>query len=523
GGHDVRIAAVSDRPSGKTPWRVKLSQRPIGLGERRPKREAIFRADEETTLSVRASLWSAYAGRNRHGDRPELRKGDLVWLQPVDPTCRNLICDNQIKSIQWARWGREGERLLDVIARSHADRLPDALNPDGHVDEITNLFGHVPRPDLADEVEAFRDWKQRGLPGPASAFAARIRPGNLIFENARHQVKKQTMAPLAPPHPGCAAFYREMGHDLGRAADKVNNVKKPIRGYKTYRTSKERGREAPWDFEVQGVYDDKGRPKKGKRQKVNKTCDLLPEDLAPPGRLRCTVRALSSRELMLLLAACSVDWRLGGGKPLGLGHCKVVSVTLRAFHDDGSLGPPMRMEREGQAVATLPDAYAAELKQDEQLNQRLKLWQASQRAVPRIRYPRAVKENRNRKTYGGHAWFQRHATSQKAGKEGEVPEGLQVLHVAGDLRDKAAAGHIRAQVLPVFDPDHPEADVLYGYDLFCGEGLEWSELSRDRKTEHKKFEPFDEEKHARSSDDSGGFHGQDRDSRQQGRKNRPRE
>lgn len=512
---DEGLTSLVNRYDEKHPWKIKLSGRPIN---RKGKREGLFlAAGSEITLP--AGMWSAYAGRNRHGDHPELRKGDLVWLEPKSFELETISAAVDVKSIQWARWGREGERLLDVVAKRHSGQLPDAFNPDGKVDEVTDLFGQVPRKDMADEIPSYKDWKARKLSGPAPSFAARVRPGNLVFKGAKKKVQSVALAPLAPPHPGCAAFYRDTGSDLVNAADTVGNHNLPLRGYKVFRTTTERGELAPWKFTVQGVYNNKGTLNPP-QQRVNKTCDLLPEDGAPLGCLRITVRAMNQRELMVLLAACAVDWRLGGGKPLGLGLCRATSVTLREFCDNGSLGVPVCMKRDGDAIAILPQSFAGELATDKELVKRMGLWQASQAPVAKLRYPRAVNENRNGKSRGGHVWFQRHAQPRKAVREGEHPKGLQVLHIAGDLAAKANAKALRAQPLPLFDQANPQADALYGHDLIAGEGPEWSEQTQDRRTLYKKLEPFDPARHARTGDQSGGNQGQNRDRRQNDRSRR---
>lgn len=502
---DDVMSSVSDHETDKLKWQVKLSGRPIN---KRGKREGLF-LGSGTIIELNKDLWAAYAGRNRHGDHPELHKGDLVWLEPKSFGLDKISSAEDVKSIQWARWGREGERLLDIIRLRHKDQLPDAFNPDGLVDEVTDLFGQIPRDDIAHEAP--------NQAKPAFAFAARIRPSNLVFSKAKSQVQRVVLAPLAPPHPGCAAFYRAISGDLKSAADSVSNHGMPLRGYKVYRTTSESGSQAPWLFETQGVYDDQGRLKSA-GQKVNKTCDLLSADAAPIGQLRITVRALSQRELSLLLAACAVDWRLGGGKPLGLGHCRIVKATLRAFQDDGTLGAPVCLERPDDAIATLPEPYARELDADSQLSERMKLWQASQTPVAKLRYPRAVIENRNKKSRGGHVWFQRHATPRKAAREGEPPKGLQVMHVTGDLKDKAKADAFRAQPLPVLNLNQPEADLLYGYDLFAASDPDWIEQTQDRRSLYRKLEPFDPDKHSRSSDRSGGHYGQTRERRQEERR-----
>jgi hypothetical protein len=481
------------------------------------KREGLFLPGDEV-ITLPASLWSAYSGRNRHGDHPTLKEGDLIWLEPMSLGLSAISSAADVKSLQWARWGREGERLLNVIDRHHRHILPDAFNPDGMVDEVTDLFGQVPRPDITDEIPSFSSWKEDKLPGPAASFAARVRNGNLVFEGAKAKVKKVALAPLAQPHPGCAPFYRDAGADMAQAADVVSNHNLPLRGFKVYRTTSERGNSAPWHFASQGVYGDKGELG-ANRQKLNKTCDLLMEEDAPVGCLRITVRALSRRELALLLASCSVDWRLGGGKSLGLDHCRVVSIAMREFSDEGLLGETVVMDRKDDKPVELSELYRKELENDAQLASRLQLWQASQVPVQKMRYPRSVLENRNKLSRGGHVWFQRHSQPRKSERDGAV-EGLQVMHAAGEVQSATGLDAVRAQPLPQFDPKNPESDVLYGYDLFIGDGPEWVEQMRDRQSHVKKIELFSPEKHSQASHQSGGNQSQNRDSRQDARRQR---
>src|SRR5690606_28150940 len=100
--------------------------------------------DPSRRISLPPALWAAYLGRHAHGGAPELKPNDLVWLEPASPTMDRLTSAHDVKSIQWARWGRRGEALRAVIERHHPHVLPDSLNPDGLVDEVTDLFGQVP-------------------------------------------------------------------------------------------------------------------------------------------------------------------------------------------------------------------------------------------------------------------------------------------------------------------------------------------------------------------------------------------
>lgn len=468
---DKDLTSHDRKRSLKTPWQVKLSGRPITRNDR--KREGVFLDTPGIKLELPAGLWAAYAGRHAHRMGEELREDDLVWLEPIDPEVERITSPGDVKSIQWARWGREGEQLLDVVRTKHAHVLPDSFNPDGLVDEVTDLFGQIPlrEPDAEGRT-------------PAGPFAARIRPENLVFHDAGQNglERKVTLAPLAPPHPGCAAFYRDQA-DL----DLLSNHKQPLRGYKVYRTTSERGASAPWRFETQGVYAKNGLIESSIERDVNKTCDLLREGQV--GRLRISFRALSVRELALLLAACTVDWRLGGGKPLGLGHCRVTSLV--ALDERGQ--ELARVERSADGSLALPARFAAEI--DAHLKERMALWQASQLPVQRLRYPRAVEENNNRKQRGGHVWFQRHAQPHKNQKSGaERAMGLEVLWVEGKLRAQIGDKHsIRAQALPRLSAVDPAADVLFGFDLIAPQSAVRKVAG---KNYHSRIEPFDPGRHS---------------------------
>lgn len=473
--------SISTRRDEKHRWKVKLSGRPINS---KGKREGVF-LDDGAEITVPPALWRSFLGRHRHANHSELKPGDLVWLEPENPGTAAITSAEDIASIQWARWGRRGEQLLSVIRSNHRHMLPDCLNPDGLVDEVTDLFGQVP----LDESAA----------GP---FAARVRPENLVFSDAAVAglLRSVPLAPLQPPHPGCAAFYR-----ADRDPDAVANSG-ALRGFKVYRTTSERGETPPWSFSSQGVYGKSGELE-NPAQKVNKNCDLLKEGCT--GTLRLACRSLSRRELGLLLLACSVDWRLGGGKPLGLGLCRPERVVVR----DENGQELVRMEHPGTGPAALPAPYGAAV---QDLLSRVHLWHASQQPVARLRYPRAVDSNRNRIQRGGHVWFQRHATPRKSQNgSDERPEGLEVRWVGGELQEKAGGvDHLRSQPLPVLDSSGAQGDVLYGYDLYAGEGPEWVDIARDRRSYHQKLEPFDPKTHVTGNEQSGGFHGQNQERRQ---------
>lgn len=478
---DWRPVKVSSKKTPETPWRLKVSGRPINS---KGKREGVFLADERR-LVLPAEFWSAYSGRNAHGDHPELRKDDLVWLEPANPQATRIETADDVRSIQWARWGKRGQALREKIP---SWVLPDAMQDDGLVDEVTDLFGQVP------PERRFQ----------AASFAARIRPENLVFFDSAAKVERVTLAPLAPPHPGCLAFYRN--------SDSPDSVSEQddLRGYKVYRASREEGTEAPWRYDVQGVYGDQGELKHD-LQKVCKTCDLVPAEFT--GKLRVAFRGLTRRELALLLQTCAVPWRLGGGKPLGLGLCRVCVVGMI-----DELGEPMQVpgwsvtEQEDGCLDI--DGWQHEVSD---LQQRVEMWIASQQPVAKLRYPRAVEENNFKKSRGGHVWFKRHASPRmvtQRGGEGREP-GLEPLHIDGSLKVAAMqAGEpidarnplIAGQILPRFDSDDPETDLLYGYDGYNTQ----SELhSRPRRQVYSAIEPFDPTQHVTGQERSEGSHGKD--------------
>ncbi len=478
-----RVSSLKEQPDKDHCWQVKLSGRPIKKDDN--KKEGVF-LDEYREIDLPAEYWAAYLGRYRHADHPELKENDLVWLEPADPDATVINSAKDIVSLQWARWGRKGERLLDVVEAHAKHMLPDSMNPDGKVDEITDLFGQVPL-----------------VEGAAGPFAARIRPENLVFKDVDEKaiLPQVTLAPLQQPHPGCAAFYRKTTD-----ADAVTNHNLPLRGFKVYRTTKEDAKSAPWLFETQGVYDERGQSSK-KHLKINKTCDLLQK--GQKGKLRIACRSLSKRELALMLLACSVDWRMGGGKPLGLGWIRPRKIVVK--NEEGQ--NIAEMQRAGDDQAKLPEPYAAEVKD---LTQRSDLWNKSQQPVAKMRYPRAVQR-------GGHVWFQRHASPKKS--EDLHPRGIQVMWAHQDM--KLGKDRVAGQLLPRFNANDPTSDVLYGYDLFVGDGsdCDWVEKGRvekgrDKRSFIRKIEPFDLAKHVTGKEKSGGFHGQNAQSRRANKERR---
>ncbi len=291
---------------------------------------------------------------------------------------------------------------------------------------VSDLFGQVPKGDT-DTV----------------SFAGRVRPHNLVFYNgAEHLINDVTLAPLSSPKPGCMAFYRKGG------ADSISSDS-PMRGYKIYRNTDERGEKPPWSFDSQGVYD-KGALK-NRFQKVNKTVDLL--DQEQTGHLMISFRALSKKELALLMAASTVDWKLGGGKPLGLGHCRPVACRVRL--EKGDIHYNLISENDQNII--LPDDLDCHLLPD--VKKRIHAYMESQKPVNgKLRYPRVRDKNKNQ---GGHIWFSRFAMSKQNGNGMEsikVDEQLKMrLQKAGYEKNDA----ITSQPLPE-RYDQP----LFGYDSF---------------------------------------------------------
>jgi len=450
-------------------WNVKLSGRPI---MRKAKKEGLFKANGEM-LELSEVFWKTYQGRHRHAAQSELRKGDLIWLEPKNKDCTNITSEADIKSIQWSRWGREGVALKNLVPKCV---LPDSMRGDGGVDMVTDLFGQIPKQGIS----------------AAGPFAARIRSGNLIFFDARDKTTTETLAPLAAPHPGCIAFYRDQ-EDL----DKIGKASS-LKGYKVYRNTIERGENAPWKYSVQGVYGEQGALKPC-HQKVNKTAELLNEGVT--GKLRISFRALNVKELALLYTACSVDWKLGGGKPLGLGHCRVTG--LRMIDEDGNVTIPVESPAPGENLTLVPE-YA---KRVNHIEGRIALYRASQAPVQKLRYPRAVTQNQNKSSRAGLSWFARHASPRKNG------QGIETIWTTGALQNQVRTSQIKAQALPVLKAGKPDADLLYGYDV----------VERDVKISDRKqrmvglMEKFEPAIHASPDEKAGQNISQNRETRKTGR------
>lgn len=324
--------------------------------------EAMFlKSKPEEKEVLKSSMWADFSGQNAHGVHPNLIEGDLVWLE--------LNESDEIQSIQWSRWGRGGDnsaRFQDALAKTskNGDRkflIPDSMNDDGKVDMVTDMFGMVPDKNL-----------QKG-----SSFAARVRCHNLVFKSALESglEKNVQLAPLAQPHAGCVTFYRS---DDG----------KRLNGYKVYRNSAEG--ETPWLYSEQGLFDDQGASMTDfmKQTQAKKIVELLKD--GQEGNLKVSFRALSEKELALLVMCCKVDWKLGGGKSLGLGHCKVTKIE--AINENGDVID----------LGILPNL--------DNLQQRVEMYEKSQIPVENMRYPRAVDvSNRKSVQRNGLEWFKRHA------------------------------------------------------------------------------------------------------------------
>lgn len=423
--------SYSESYSDKFCYEVKLSGRPVN---NKGKREGVFKAGS-TVIDVPAHIWETYNGRNRNGVRKELRAGDLVWIEPKNPRMAPRTAED-IESIQWARWGREGQQLQNALPNCV---LPDSLRDDGRVDMVTDLWGQVPMGDNRD-----------------GAFASRIRPHNLVFKNAAID-KNVALAPLAQPHPGCLPFYRQASATSISTASELN-------GYKVYRNTSARGAQSPWLFSVQGIFDkDDVNKMQSCSQKMNKTVDLLSQDQV--GDLKISLRSLSKKELALLLLACSVDWKLGGGKPLGLGHCRVIGAELLNEFSEKIL------DLNGNEGISLPSEYAALV---EHLQKRVDLYKKSQEPVELLRYPRAVSDNKGGLRREGLGWFARHATVAKQKTE------LETTKVGDAYYNGMVLGNMESNPGP-----------LFGYDLI---GVD-VEKERGNKLCFGALEPYDPNKH----------------------------
>jgi CRISPR-associated protein (TIGR03986 family) len=460
--HSGKIISVSEKQDVTHNWQVKLCGKPVNA--KGIKREGIFLATgKEIKLSVK--YWLAYANRNRLGARPELKKGDLIWLELESSDISVCCTENNIASIQWARWGRQGTELTKILDN---EVLPDYQKNDGNVATVTDMFGIVPVSNKNSDIPA---------------FAGRIRSDNLVFlDGKEHLTPMFPLAVLASPHPGCLPFYRN-----GNA--QPLNQNSPLAGYKVYRTSKHTGvddKDASWKFENQGVYDDKGNIKDGTKEKVNFSAKLLKPNVE--GTIRLSVRSLSMKELALLVLVCDNNtWRLGGGKPLGLGQCNVeIKKILDEFGNE--------FAKDNPKLSVL----------DSETFKRFNIWKKTQEPVELLRYPKTATRNKNKIIRGGLTWFSNLGTPKKDGESGY--RGMQMVRFVD--RD------IQGQVLPTFKTD--ATDFLYGYDVFL------EEVGKDgnKNVYHFPPEQFDPEKHSQGNEQSGGFQGQNRQIRTQWKEKR---
>lgn len=476
-----RLIKVSTQKSEETPYEVKLSGRPVNL---KNKREGAF-LDNGETIELAPSKWADFYERYKHGPHHELKRGDLVWIEVKDPS--GVVHDGaDVISLQAARWGRRGERLLEAIDKHAPQVIPDYLRDDGLVDEVTNLFGQV-NVDGVDRVNAFQ---------------SKVRADNLVFEDGAKKLREETLAPLAPPHPGCVAFYR---HNTD--PDAISH-EDPLRGFKVYRVGQEG--DQPWTYQSQPITEVDGRPK-NPMQSVNKTAELL--EAGCIGHCQLAFRSLSKRELAMLMLACTVPWRLGGGKSLGLGLCEVaVEKVVDEFGQALAVDEWQASENDAQGVPF--NGWEGDV---QDLLQRAKIWKATQQPVPLMRYPRAAEKNRNKINRGGHVWFPRHAAPNQTKKAGEVPRGLRSLRVTGALKAQVKAPDpgnplVQAQPLPLFDADRPLEDLLFGFDGFSerdGGGGGGGANVLDS------LPPFDPDQHVTGTERSGGNHSENAATRKQ--------
>ncbi|MBQ9754823.1 MAG: hypothetical protein IJV93_08765 [Lentisphaeria bacterium] len=423
-----------DHEDSAHPYRVKVSgcKIPKDKDWEEKQHEGVFKPSCAVEIEVPSRIWMDYCGRNRHGQRPVLEENDIIWVQPVDPAKEPASWKSEdIQSLQWARWGKTGVRFADSLKKLRLGHmLPDYVKNDGLVDITSDLFGSIPLG--GDSYEA---------------IASRVRPENLVFPAAR--TFENELPPLSSPHPGCKAFYID-----NQRPGEISLEDLP-RGYKVYRTSKEHGDKAPWHYAVQPEYV-KCEAKAFSVSDMAKKAELVAEDVK--GSLKIAFRALNREELSLLLLLLSCDLRIGGGKPLGLGHCVVSSITLRdEMGDEFFSYVPERAAVPEEFADAVPPEYL----------KRAKIYCKTQEPVDMLRYPRAYSSNGNQ--HGGMCWFQEFASPKKSSKANEVvSKGLQTVKIASSLRGKfGEKAEIPAQMLPKFDPSNPESDWLFGYDVQC--------------------------------------------------------
>lgn len=467
------------------PYRVKISGPKVdnkrnAKGKDEP-HEGAFKQEEALkeaqTIILPSKLWLDYLGRNRHagkGGKKSLEEGDLIWLEANTP---DGIIENgdHVKSIQWARWGREGVNFKETLKEhDYGYMWPDSdseRKDNKKVDITSDLFGSVPLSDNA-----------------YNAFAGRVRPDNLVFENDTG-VTHCDMAPLSSPHPGCIAFYMD-----NEDYDEISLEDRP-KGYKVYRTTKERGKDVePWQYSVQPIFKNKDEIVPFERQKIACRAELIKEGAI--GHFKLSYRSLTKKEFALLLLVLSCDLRIGGGKPFGLGHAEVTQVD--AYDENGDNILSFTPDKK----ATLPTDYAKDIPTE--WIDRASDYCKTQLPVEKLRYPRTINGNKR----GGMCWFALHASVKKNTKkqnDKEVEEkklrGLETKWISSNpehakLRELRQKGfdQIQAQGLPKFEPLDPSCDMLFGYDVgFRFEKTENRNEMKDFKLdefEDKSFKPY---------------------------------
>lgn len=410
------------QPNALHPWRVKVSGKPVPPPARHPmtqrpielaqKEDAAFRRlPDSPEIEIPAALWEELLGVNYGGLLDQrsklggpLKPHDLIWviLKPEHTVAQlggemNIRAEH-IRCLSWTRWPRQGSPLHKRMPQyTH----PPGWSADGTVDGVADLFGAVP---LGPGRAAKR----------LAAFAGRIRPDNLVFPSDTIIERGIALAPLLPPHPSNRAFYRQSQDPetvccADNYVDQNGNLKQSphpadwLRGYKVYLAPPAGDR--PWPYREQPVFGPDGQALPPHTQ-VNRTVDLIAA--GSRGRVTLAVRGLSAAECALLrrITAPGFPWRLGGGKPLGLGCARVVSATWR-----DEQGRPLP---EAQLAAWDKVPIASRFGPD--LERRIGWWRRSQQPAPaKLRYPRAQGQQR-----GGHAWFNKLAKGKM-----NQPWGLQ--------------------------------------------------------------------------------------------------
>lgn len=405
-------------PNNSEGWRVRPSGTPVGLrytatkkllenlsSKTRVKKEAMVRG-EGLELVLPQKYWRQYEDVNPQNRHP-LEKGTIIWLEPADDALTAITNVDQIRSIQWTRWSKKTRMLCEGISSEY---WPDfAQSKPDQVDAVTNLFGQVNSSNYEDVPE----------------FAGRIRAENLVFSGAKKTLENLPLAPLAQPHVGCFQFYKKKG-PKGQWM---------FRGYKVYRVSKDD--DTPWKYGVQFVCDNQGKMEDFNQQNQGKWVQKLPAGQI--GHVRIAFRGLTDAELALLYTVCTTKWRLGSGKPFGLGLC-ATRACVQLWNDDGTISAP-------SVNSLLPAPEIANRKT---------LWEATQQPVAKVRYPRAGNRTQrnalnNNIHRGGHCWFSLFSSAQ-----GNYT--LKDLHMAN-------GSNIPGQLLPEFDIRNPSADWLDHLDI----------------------------------------------------------